>query len=74
MTRTEAIARIQSSLPALTAEQAEALAELAIALTRSVPPEDEATRAAITEGLAQANRDQFAEADRVVEVLGRPWK
>lgn len=74
MTRAEAIARIQSTLPALTAEQAEALAELATALTRTVPDENEATRAAIAEGLAQADRGEFAEADKVDAVLRRPWK
>ena len=74
MTRTEAIARIQSALPALSAEQAEALAELATALTRPVSDEDDATRAAIAEGVAQADRGEFVEAGRADAVLRRPWK
>lgn len=74
MTRQEAIAQIQSSLSALSAEQVQALAELAAAWTRPVPPEDDATRAAIAEGLAQADRGEFADPAKVEELLGRPWK
>jgi predicted transcriptional regulator len=64
MTKMEAIAQIEATLPALTTEQAQALAALAEAWTRPTPPEDEATRAAIAEGLAQADRGEFvSEAD-----------
>ena len=67
MTRTEAIAQIEAKLPALTTEQAKALAELAEAWTREAPPEDAETRAAIAEGLAQADRGEFvSDADVAV--------
>ncbi len=74
MTKQEAIAQIQSSLSALSAEQAQALAELAAAWTRSVPLESDETRAAIVEGLAQAGRGEFASSEKVEDLLGRPWK
>jgi predicted transcriptional regulator len=74
MTKTDAIAAIESTFPVLTTEQAQALAELAQAWTRETPPEDAGTRAAIAEGLAQADRGEFVAPDRVAELLGRPWK
>jgi predicted transcriptional regulator len=73
MTKTEAIAQIQSTLPALTAEQAEALAELAAAWTRPTPTEDDATRAAIRDGIAQADRGEFVDTAKVDALLGRAW-
>ena len=74
MTRIEAIAQIQSALPALSTEQAQALADLAAAWTRVTPPEDDDTRAAIAEGIAQADRGNFVDPAKVDDLLGRPWK
>lgn len=74
MTRTEAIAQIEAKLPALTTEQAQALAELAEAWTRPTEPEDAATRAAIAEGVAQADRGEFVDPAKVDALLGRAWK
>jgi predicted transcriptional regulator len=73
MTKTEAIARIEATLPALTAAQTEALAQLADAWTRQPQPEDAGTRAAIAEGLAQADRGEFVEPAKVSAVLGTAW-
>ena len=74
MTKTDAIAQIESTFPVLTTEQAQALAELAQAWTRQSAPEDAATRAAIAEGLAQADRGEFVAPEQVADLLGRPWK
>ena len=65
---------IQSTLPALSTEQAQALAELAAAWTRVTPPEDDDTRAAIAEGIAQADRGNFVDTAKVDDLFGRPWK
>jgi predicted transcriptional regulator len=69
----EAIARIQSTLPELTAAQAEALAEIATAWTRAAPAEDDATLAAIREGLAEADRGEFVDPAVLDGLLARPW-
>ena len=74
MTKTEAIDQIHSTLPALTTEQAQALAEMAAAWARLPPPEDEATLAAIAEGIAQADHGEFADPAEVDALLDRPWK
>jgi predicted transcriptional regulator len=74
MTKAEAISQIEASLPVLTTAQAQALAALAEAWTRQSPPEDDATRAAIAEGIAQADRGAFVTPDKVAGLLGRPWK
>lgn len=74
MTKTDVIAQIEAALPALSSDQLLALAELAAVLTRTTPPEDDATRAAIAEGLAQADRGEFVDPARVAELLSRPWK
>lgn len=73
MTKTEAIAQIEATLPVLTTEQVQALAALAEAWTRQTPDEDDATRAAIAEGVAQADRAEFVAPDKVAKLLGRPW-
>ena len=74
MSRHEAITKIQATLASLTTEQAEALAELMIAWTQSPGPEDDVTRAAIAEGIAQADRGEFVDAQNLDDLLGRPWK
>lgn len=74
MTRSQAIAKLQSTLPALTAEQASALAELAAAWTRATPLEDDATRTAIERGLAEAERGEFVDPAKVDALLGRSWR
>ena len=74
MTKAEAINQIEASLPVLSAEQLQALAELALAYTRDVEPEDDATRDAIAEGLAQADRGEFVLPSEVERLLKRNWK
>jgi formiminotetrahydrofolate cyclodeaminase len=74
MTRTKAIAQIQSALRDLSSEQLEALAELAEAWKRPTPTEDEAARAAIAEGLAQADRGEFVSPSEEAQVLNKPWR
>ncbi|MEQ1710847.1 MAG: hypothetical protein ABL908_05545 [Hyphomicrobium sp.] len=71
MTRTETIDIIRSKLDALTTEQLTALADMADALARDVPVEDDATRAAIAEGVAQADRGEFATDQQVAEAFAR---
>jgi predicted transcriptional regulator len=74
MTKTEAISRIHATLPALSAAQAEALAELATTWARQPDVEDVDTLNAVAEGLAEADRGEYASAAEVDAVLGRPWK
>jgi predicted transcriptional regulator len=74
MTKTEAIARIKAKLPALTAAQAEALAELADAFTRKPQAGDAATRKAIAEGLAQADSGAFVKASKIDTILRSTWR
>ena len=71
MTRQQAIAQIQSTLVALPDEQVSALAQIAEALARTGDDEDAATIAAIREGLAQAERGEFATEDEVEAVFAR---
>ena len=69
MTRTEAIAKIAASLPKLSDERLRTLAEIAQSWTGDAarPPEDDATRAAIANGIAQGRRGEFATDAEVVE-------
>ena len=53
--KTQAIDTIKAKLDGLTTEQLAALADIADSFARDVPDEDDETRAAIAEGLAQAN-------------------
>lgn len=58
-------------------ERQEDLARIALQLEQQdVAPiaEDEATKAAIAEGLAQARRGEFASDEQVEAVLKRPWR
>ncbi len=71
MTRTEAIHTIRTKLDKLSDEQLAAIADIADAYTRSIPDEDDATRAAIAEGLAQADRGEFAGEEEVAAAFGR---
>ena len=73
MTRTEAIATITASLPQLSDERVQALAEIALSWTDDVdrPAEDAATRAAIAEGIAQGRRGEFATDAEVAEAYAR---
>lgn len=70
MTKTQAITVLEKSIPALTEEQAQVLAELAEAFTRDTP-EDDATRAAIREGLAEADRGEFVSDSEVAKAFAR---
>ena len=74
MPRADAIARIEFTLPALSAEPVQVPAEIAAAWVRDIPDEGAETRAAINEGLAQAERGDFASTVDVEAALGRPWK
>jgi predicted transcriptional regulator len=71
MTRTQAIDTIKSKLDKLSDEQLASIADIADAYTRSIPDEDEATRTAIAEGLAQANRGEFASDEDVAKAFAR---
>ncbi len=73
MTRTEAIAKIAATLPQLSDERVETLAELAQSWTDDTdrPAEDDATRAAIANGIAQARRGEFATDEEVAEAFKR---
>jgi predicted transcriptional regulator len=73
MTKTDALAQIQSAFPALTTEQALALAAIAEAWTRDAPRESDATRAAIAEGLAQAEAGTFASPNSVANLIAKRW-
>ena len=74
MTKLEAIDQIQSSLAKLTAEQLQALAELAVAWTSHPSPEDDTTRTAIAAGFAEADRGEFVKADAVDSLPRSPWQ
>jgi hypothetical protein len=73
MTRTEAIARIAATLPQLSDERVQTLAEIATSWTEDAarPAEDDATRAAIANGIAQARRGDFATDAEVAEAYAR---
>ena len=71
MTRTEAIDAIKAKLDELTYEQLIALADIVDALARDIPDEDGTTRAAIAEGIAQADRAEFATDDQVKAAFAR---
>jgi hypothetical protein len=73
MTRTEAIAKIAASLPRLTDEHVQILAEIAqswIDETR-IAPEDVAARVAIANGIAQGRRGEFATDAEVAAAYAR---
>jgi hypothetical protein len=73
MTRSEAIAKITASLPRLSDEHLQILAEIAQSWTGDVaaPPEDEATRSAIANGIAQGRRGEFATDAEVAAAYAR---
>jgi len=73
MTRTEAIAKITATLPQLSDERVQVLAEIAQGWTDDAarPPEDDATRTAIANGIAQARRGEFATDAEVAEAYAR---
>jgi len=73
MTRIEAIAKISATLPQLSDERVQMLAEIAESWSDDGTPgaEDEAARAAIAEGIAQADRGEFATDEEVEEAYRR---
>jgi len=73
MTRIEAIAKITTSLPRLSDEQLQMLADIADSWSDGVAqaPEDDATRAAIANGIAQARRGEFASDEEVAAAYAR---
>jgi hypothetical protein len=73
MTRREAIAKITASLPRLSDERVQILAQIAQSWTGEAaqPPEDDATRAAIANGIAQGRRGEFATDDEVAAAYAR---
>ena len=73
MTRTEAIAKIAASLSQLSDERVQTLAELAQSWADDAgePAEDEATRAAVANGIAQALRGEFATDEEVAAAFAR---
>ena len=73
MTRNEAIAKIAATLPQLSDERVQTLAEIAEGWTDDTarPAEDDDTRAAIANGIAQARRGEFATETEVAEAYAR---
>jgi hypothetical protein len=73
MTRIEAIAKIAELLPRLSDVHVQALAEIADdwADDRARPNEDDATRAAIENGIAQGRRGEFATDAEVAAAFAR---
>ena len=73
MTRTEAIASIAAALPQLSDERVQTLAEIVQSLARDAgrSVEDDATRAAIANGIAQGHRGEFATDTEVAEAYAR---
>ncbi len=73
MTRSEAIAKITASLPRLSDEHVEILAEIAQSWTGGAAPapEDDATRTAIANGIAQGRRGEFATDAEVAAAYAR---
>jgi predicted transcriptional regulator len=71
VTRTETIHAIRSNLDKLSDDQLLAIADIAAAYVRAIAPEDEATKASIAEGLAQANRGEFASEEEVARAFAR---
>ena len=73
MTRTEAIAKITATLPQLSDERVQTLAEIAQGWTDDAarPAEDDATRAAIANGITQGRRGEFATDAEVAKAYAR---
>ena len=71
MPRAQAIDIITAKLDDLTAEQLAALADIIDGFTRDMPLESDATRAAVAEGVAQADRGEFATDDQVKAAFAR---
>jgi hypothetical protein len=71
MTRADAIAKIATTLPKLSGERVQTLAEIAQAWTGEAarPAEDDATRAAIVTGLAEGRRNEFGTDEEVAEAF-----
>lgn len=73
MTRTQAIDLIKAKLKELDDEQLKMLADLAESYARPMT-EDDATRAAIAEGVAQSKAGVRVTALEVDELLTKPWR
>jgi predicted transcriptional regulator len=73
MTRAEAIAKITTSLPRLSDEHLQLLADIAQSWSvgAAEPLDDDATRAAIANGIAQGRRGEFASDDEVAAAYAR---
>jgi hypothetical protein len=73
MTRAEAIDKITTSLPQLSDERLQILAEITQSWSGSdaQPTEDDATRAAIAKGIAQGRRGEFASDEEVTTAYAR---
>ena len=73
MSRTEAIAKIAATLPQLSDEHVQALAEIVQSWTEDAarPAGDDATRAAVANGIAQGRRGESATDAEVDEAYRR---
>jgi hypothetical protein len=73
MTRNEAIAKITATLTQLSDERVQTLAEITETWTDDAtrPVEDDATRAAIANGIAQGQRGEFASDADVARAYAR---
>jgi hypothetical protein len=73
MTRNEAIAKITATLTQLSDERVQTLAEITQCWTDDAarPVEDDATRAAIANGVAQGQRGEFTSDAEVARAYAR---
>jgi predicted transcriptional regulator len=73
MTRTEAIAPLAATLGHLSDERVQILADIAQSWSEDIarPAEDDATRSAISEGIAQGRRGEFASDEEVAAAYRR---
>lgn len=71
MTRNQAIDIIMAKLDKFTTEQLAAFSDIVDAFTRDVPDEGDATSTAIAEGVAQADRGEYATDDQVKAAFAR---
>ncbi len=74
MTRSDTLDRLKAKLDKLSDEQIAAIADMAEACVRDAPPEDEATRAAIAEGIAEAKAGLRVSQSEMDMLLKQPWR
>ena len=71
MTRNKTIDVIRAKLDVLSDDQLSSLADIADAYVRAIVEEDPTTHAAIAEGVAQADRGEFASEVQIATAFAR---